>query len=93
MDPKRTGAGYDEISDMWRSDRFHNENGVALLERALGYLESVGTCLNVGCGGNTRFNPILRSKGLDVVGLDVSEGMVALAKENDPDMTQIRADI
>ena len=93
MDPKRTGEGYDQIADVWRDDRFNNQNGIALHERALAFLESGGTCLNVGCGGNTRFNPLLRGKDLEVMGLDISEAMLALAQESDPAMTLVHADV
>ena len=93
MDPKRTGEGYDQIADAWRDDRFNNQNGIALHERTLAFLESGGTCLNVGCGGNTRFNPLLRDKDLEVMGLDISEAMLAVAQESDPGMTLVHADV
>ncbi|MBO6555234.1 MAG: methyltransferase domain-containing protein [Pseudomonadales bacterium] len=93
MDPKRTGKSYDQISDLWRGDRFDHQNGIALHEKALDFMASGGTCLNVGCGGNTRFNPILRGKDLDVIGLDISERMLVLAHESDPSMTLVHADV
>ncbi|XOV88081.1 MAG: class I SAM-dependent methyltransferase [Pseudomonadota bacterium] len=87
------GEAYDKIVDLWREDRFNNENGVTQHVRALAFLSATGTALNVGCGGNTRFNALLRGAGLTIHGIDVSAGMLAMARENDPEVTLLQADI
>jgi predicted TPR repeat methyltransferase len=68
---------------------------VAQHARALAYLRdpSPGWALNVGCGGNTRFNAVLRQRGLALEGVDVSERMLALARQADPGVALHHADV
>lgn len=85
MHPSHIGAAYDLLAERWLDERFGRTNGVALHERALAFLGGEGGwALNVGCGCNTRFNPPMRAHGLQLEGIDISERMVALAREADP---------
>ena len=95
MHPQRLAASYDQIADQWLDDRFNQENGVAQHKRALGFLTTSGpgVALHVGCGCNTRFNDLLRERGLTVEGLDISRKMVELARESDPGVTVHHADV
>ena len=52
-----------------------------------------GGRLMVGCGCNTRFNPLLKARGLDIEGVDISERMVALARAADASVVVHHADI
>jgi SAM-dependent methyltransferase len=47
--------------------------------------------LDVGCGTGRAFAPLI-SRGWNVFGCDVSEGMLAIAKEKYPDVPLLRAD-
>lgn len=87
-------AAYDELADRWRDDRFPRDDGSAQYRRALGFLNvAQGAALSVGCGCNTRFNALLREKGLSVEGVDLSPRMVQIAREADPDATIYHADV
>ncbi|WP_206207983.1 class I SAM-dependent DNA methyltransferase [Ahniella affigens] len=80
----------------WLDSRFNNANGVAQHKRALQFLDrqtSGGWALSVGCGCNTRFNPLLREQGLSLEGVDISERMLVLARNADPEVLLHHADI
>lgn len=77
---------YDEIADSWRDERFNPVNGIESHKLAFNFLKAEvdGWALNVGCGCNTRFNSLLRSHGLKIEGVDISQRMIELAGEADP---------
>ncbi|MNR76088.1 hypothetical protein D3C72_67430 [compost metagenome] len=80
------GLAYDKIADSWRDEKFNPQNGIESHKRALSFLKSEidGWALNVGCGCNTRLNPLLRSQGLKIEGIDISQRMIELAAAADP---------
>jgi len=89
-----TASAYDLIADRWADAVFDPHNGIAAHRRALAFLGAAqpGRALNVGCGGNTRFNALLRQHGLSLEGVDVSARMLALARAADPDVVLHHAD-
>jgi predicted TPR repeat methyltransferase len=95
MDHTAIAAAYDDIADRWLNDRFNQSNGILQHERALGFLEpgAGGWALNVGCGCNTRFNALIRDHGIDIEGIDISERMIALAREADPTVLLHHTDV
>lgn len=95
MSHPSTAAAYDLIADRWADPVFDPRNGMALHQRALAFLSDApaGWSLNVGCGGNTRFNALLRQRGLSLEGIDVSERMLALARAADPGVVLHHADV
>lgn len=95
MDLPSTAAAYDSLADRWRDDAFNQVNGVPQHERALAFLEPGpdGWALNVGCGASTRLNGLIRQRGLQLEGIDVSARMLALAREADPAVLLHQADI
>ncbi len=88
-------AAYDRLADRWLDEHFDQSNGVAQHLRALAFLSGAegGKALNVGCGCNTRFNALVRSRGLCMEGIDVSARMVTLARQRDPAMAVVHADV
>lgn len=86
---------YDALAERWLDDRFDRANGMPQHERALAFLDDQagGWALNVGCGCNTRFNPLMRAHGLQIEGIDISARMIALARAADPTVALHRADI
>ncbi|VXC03945.1 class I SAM-dependent methyltransferase [Massilia sp. 9I] len=90
-----TAAAYDQLAERWLDADFDPLNGIKQHERALAFLGdgARGWALNVGCGCNTRFNPLLRAHGLEIEGIDVSSRMLALAQAADPGVTLHHADI
>jgi SAM-dependent methyltransferase len=89
------GSAYDALAERWLDDRFSRTDGMRQHEHALSFLHDRrgGWALNVGCGCNTRFNRLLRERGLQIEGVDISERMVALARAADPDVLVHHADI
>lgn len=88
-------SAYDLLAERWSDDQFRGSHGLVPLRRALAFLGSAadGWALNVGCGCNTRFNPVLRARGLRIEAIDVSARMVAMARAADPDVLLHQADI
>jgi len=95
MQHSSIALAYDELAERWLDERFGRTDGVHQHKRALGFLaEGIsGWALNVGCGCNTRFNPPMRERGLEIEGIDISERMVALANAADPTITVHHADV
>jgi predicted TPR repeat methyltransferase len=95
MDHAAIASAYDDIAERWLNERFNQANGIRQHERALGFLQDAadGWALNVGCGCNTRFNPLMREYGMQIEGIDISERMVALAREADPTVLLHHADV
>lgn len=88
-------SAYDALAERWLDDAFDPANGVRQHERALAFLgkQEEGWALSVGCGCNTRFNPLLRAHGLRIEGVDISARMIALARAADPAVVLHQADI
>ena len=90
-----TASAYDLIAERWLDRNFGRQDGVAQHARALAFLDdaAAGWALNVGCGCNTRFNALLRGRGLALEGIDVSGRMLALARVADPVVVLHQADV
>ena len=95
IDHSAIAAAYDTIAERWLDDRFSQGNGIAQHQRALGFLArgAGGWALHVGCGCNTRFNPLLRAHGMRIEGIDISGRMAALARQADPTVPVHHADV
>lgn len=93
MDPQQTAAHYDRIAHHWADNPGLARNGIAQHERALKFLGRTGRAIDVGCGSNGRFIDLLLSRGFAVEGLDLSAGMLALARAKHPQVTFHHADI
>jgi 2-polyprenyl-3-methyl-5-hydroxy-6-metoxy-1,4-benzoquinol methylase len=91
MQPSEIGKSYDSIARRWLESHLE-ANGIRQHEHALKFRSDGGVALDVGSGCNGRFIRLLQSHGYQVEGLDVSEQMVALAKERNPDVTFHHAD-
>jgi len=94
MTDSNIAAAYDVLAERWLDANFDQSNGAAMHWRALSFLrdKEKGTALNVGCGCNTRFNAVMRERGLALEGIDISSRMVELARKADPDATIYHAD-
>lgn len=92
MDPKETGARYDQLATFWR-DNTPDFYGLSQLERALRFTSRRGAALDVGCGSQGRFLHALSRAGFSVEGVDISPRMIALARESTPQARFHTADI
>ncbi|MGQ0642122.1 MAG: class I SAM-dependent methyltransferase [Gemmatimonadaceae bacterium] len=93
MKPAETGKRYDAIANWWEAQQLIMKAGLRYIARALGLCTTKGRALDVGCGSGGRIIKALTDAGFDVVGLDVSEAMLALAKARHPAASFIHADI
>ncbi len=92
MNPLEVGRSYDSIAHRWQAPR-NPLSGLPPHERALQFVTARGYALDAGCGCNGRFVDLLRQQGFTVEGVDVSERMIALARQRDPAVPFYHADI
>ncbi len=93
MKPEETGAAYDQITHLWQSDKFDRTNGIEQHLRALAFLDTPGAALDVGCGCTGRFEELLLERGFMPEGIDISSGMIELARKRMPELRFYHADI
>jgi len=91
VNPKQIGQHYDAIAAWW-SAQPEPSTGFEYLNRAIALSPRRGKALDVGCG-NARLTTLIADAGFDVVGIDVSREMIALARARQPNATFIHADI
>ena len=92
MDPEALGREYYKIAAHWQ-EPFLQKNGLTQFERAIRFTTNHGPALDIGCGSSGRFIDLLRKNGFSPEGLDVSEKMIALARERHPEVPFYHADI
>lgn len=95
MDPQQLAANYDQIAHHWSdtASSFDHQNGIAQHQRALQFARATGHAIDLGCGSNGRIISLLLKHGFETEGLDLSTGMLALAKEKHPDVIFHHTDI
>lgn len=93
MTPQEIAASYDAIAGRWASDAFPRENGMALHRKAVKLCTGRGRALDAGCGCNGRFIDLLLENGFEPMGVDISERMMALARERHPELEFVQADL
>ena len=93
MKPIDIGRAYDQIAERWASDEFPRSDGIEPHERAIAFLEQRNNALDIGCGCSGRFIALMMTHGFAVEALDVSSRMVALAKQQHPEVAIHHADI
>ncbi len=93
MDPQQTASNYDRIAHHWASGGVDARNGIAQHEKAFQFSRKSGLAIDIGCGSSGRIIEFLQSHGFETEGLDISSGMLALAKEKHPDIVFHHADI
>ncbi len=85
MQPSALGEKYDKIANWWHERHFDSDYGVKQFKNSLRFISSNSNALDVGCGSGGRFIHILKAKGFNVMGIDVSKEMIKLAQENHPE--------
>ena len=84
--------GYDEIAGDYHASRSRFDHSKELREFA-GLLPVNARVLDVGCGAGVPVARFLVESGFDVVGIDFSENMLRLARENIPEAEFIKKDM
>ncbi|BCR05006.1 hypothetical protein DESUT3_20750 [Desulfuromonas versatilis] len=93
MNPKLLGRKYDRIARWWHENHDNSSYGLAQVERALNFSVKRETALDVGCGAGGRVVRMLQNHGFNITGIDVSQEMIRLAREQHPSMTFLHQDI
>ena len=75
--------GYDEIGERYANDRGHWPSN-RYLGRFSRNLPRTAKILDLGCGTGVPIDRYLIGKGHEVVGLDISDRQLALARKNNP---------
>jgi ubiquinone/menaquinone biosynthesis C-methylase UbiE len=86
-------AAFDNIGERYDQAFPHKEGQVAAGEWLLGQLPSGARVLDAGCGTGVPTMRQLQDAGLSVTGIDISEVMLALARQNVPEADLRRLDL
>jgi SAM-dependent methyltransferase len=92
MTPSDVGRSYDTIARRWVNPE-HPLTGLPQHERALRFSQSRGYALDVGTGCNRRLIDLLHRGGFQIDAVDVSEQMIALARQQHKSVAFHHADI
>jgi ubiquinone/menaquinone biosynthesis C-methylase UbiE len=84
---------FDQLAEKYQGEHSNNPFQAALIER-IGTLLPAGTSvLDLGCGTGVPTAKALTDSGHRVVGVDISEGMLRLAREQVPAAEFVHADV
>lgn len=75
---------YDKIADKYTQRYFDDLSDSSYIDKFLSYLPKKAKVLDIGCGPGTFIN-YTRKKGFDVEGVDLSEEMIKIAKQKNPE--------
>ncbi len=92
MHPNEIGRSYDQIAHIWQESHIQS-NGIPQFERAIKFTKEGKYALDIGCGSSGRFIDLLAHHAFEVEGIDISERMIALAKQRHPNITFYHEDI
>ena len=95
ISPQEIAAAYDQLAVRWVAPDFDQTNGIEAHQRALSWVEGAASAaaLDVGCGSNPRIARLLAARGYRVDGVDLSAGMLALARQANVHADLYEADI
>jgi ubiquinone/menaquinone biosynthesis C-methylase UbiE len=83
---------FDQLAEKYQSEHSSNPFQVALIERIAALLPAGASVLDLGCGTGVPTATILTASDHRVVGVDISEGMLKLAREQVPAAEFVHAD-
>jgi predicted TPR repeat methyltransferase len=84
---------FDQLAELYQGEHSHNPFQTALTERVAALVPAATPILDLGCGTGVPTARILTEAGHKVLGVDVSEGMLRLAREQVPQAEFRHADI
>lgn len=83
---------FDQLAEQYQGEHSHNPFQVALTERLSDLLPAGASVLDLGCGTGVPTAKILTESGHRVVGVDISVGMLELARRQVPAAEFVHAD-
>jgi ubiquinone/menaquinone biosynthesis C-methylase UbiE len=84
---------FDQLAELYQGEHSHNPFQAALVERINALTPAGSSVLDLGCGTGVPTAKILTESDHRVVGVDVSEGMLRLAREQVPAAEYVHADV
>lgn len=83
---------FDQLAEKYQGEHSNNPFQAALIERISALLPGGASVLDLGCGTGVPTAKILTESDHRVVGVDISEGMLKLAREQVPAAEFVHAD-
>lgn len=83
---------FDQLAEQYQGEHSSNPFQAALIERISSLLPAGASIIDLGCGTGVPTARILTESGHRVVGVDISEGMLKLAREQVPAAEFVHAD-
>jgi len=93
MDAQTLGQHYTQIADWWEGKHKDSKYGVEYVGRAIRRVKDKNKALDVGCGSGGKIIDTIISEGFSLTALDVSEGMISIAKSKHHDVNFVNTDI
>lgn len=93
MTPEETALRYNQIARWWSDNLTHSEYGLWQLDKAIAFCQNKRNALDIGCGSGGRFVNRLMEHGFTITGIDPSENMLEIARENHPGLNFINSSI
>jgi len=84
---------FDQLAEIYQGEHSRNPFQAALIERVNALLPGDRSVLDLGCGTGVPTAKIFTDSGRPVVGIDISEGMLRLAREQVPEADFRHGDI
>ncbi|MGK5681762.1 class I SAM-dependent methyltransferase [Actinoplanes sp. URMC 104] len=84
---------FDHLAEQYQGEHSHNPFQTALVERIAALLPAGAAVLDLGCGTGVPTAQLLTEADHRVVGVDISEGMLRLAREQVPAAEFVHADV
>jgi ubiquinone/menaquinone biosynthesis C-methylase UbiE len=82
---------FDQLAEKYQGEHSHNPFQAAQIERVAALLPAGASVLDLGCGTGVPTAKILTESDHRVVGVDISEGMLRLAREQVPSAEFVHA--
>src|SRR3982750_2727889 len=83
---------FDQLAEKYQGEHSHNPFQSALIERISSLVPAGASVLDLGCGTGVPTAKVLTESDHRVVGVDIAEGMLRLAREQVPAADFIHAD-
>ncbi|WP_045746924.1 MULTISPECIES: class I SAM-dependent methyltransferase [Actinoplanes] len=83
---------FDQLAELYQNEHSHNPFQNALVSQLADLLPPASTVLDLGCGTGVPTAAILTASDHQVVGVDISQGMLALARAQVPEAEFVHAD-
>ncbi|MEV6600834.1 methyltransferase domain-containing protein [Actinoplanes sp. NPDC051346] len=84
---------FDQLAELYQGEHSHNPHQAALIEKINSLVPAAAAILDLGCGTGVPTAKIFTESGHRVVGVDIAEGMLRLARDQVPAAEFIRTDL